>query len=209
MLRSVLLMICLTVALPGCAALSALQGEPNRDVFELRSPPAGIGACRSSGVAELVIELPKTRGTLDSERIMIRPSDLQTQYLPDAIWGDTVPVTLQRLLVETLGNYGAFTHVGRAPLGISGDYALLSEIRHFNAQTTENGALIRLDVVADLVREMDATVVSRGRFSATTEAAGTRTRDLIPAFDLAAQQLVAEMAEWALRGVGVDPNGCN
>lgn len=203
------LMIAVITVLPGCAALSALQGEPDRDVFELRPPPAATGgSCGRGRVAELVVELPKTRGTLDSDRILIRPSALQTQYLPDAVWGDSVPVTLQRLLVQSLGGYDVFTNVGRAPLGAAGDFAMISEINDFNAEVSGGGAVIRLSVDARMIREMDASVVSRGSFSATSQAASTRTADLIPAFDAASQQLVAQMTDWGLRAVGVNPASC-
>lgn len=193
-------------ALPGCGALSALQGEPDRDLFELR-PPAAL-TCGPARIGELVVEPPKTRGTLDSNRIMIRPSVLQTQYLPDAEWGDTVPLTLQRLLVESLGATGSFRQVGRAPLGLSGDYALISEIRDFNAEMADGGVVIRLTVDAQMVSEMEANVVSRASFSATVPAASTRTADLIPAFDAGARQLVGQMRGWALTASGVAPSSC-
>lgn len=192
--------------LPGCGALSALQGDPDRDLFELRPPPAL--SCSPSRVGELVIEPPKARGTLDSNRIMIRPSALQTQYLPDAEWGDTVPAMLQRLLVQSLGATGSFDHVGRAPLGLSGDVAMISEIQDFNAELTPQGVLVRLTVEAQMVSEMEAQVISRAGFTASVPAAGTRTTDLIPAFDTAARQLVTQMTEWALRASGVGPDGC-
>lgn len=194
--------------LPGCAALSALSGGPNRDVFELRPLSDAPRTCRQGRRAELVIEEPKARGTLNSERIMIRPNVLQTQYLPDAQWGDTVPITLQNLLVRGFGAYDVFTHVGRAPLGAAGDYALISEINDFNAEVAGKGAVVKLSVNAQLVREMDATVIARGSFQASALAATTRTDDLIPAFDAAGQQLLAQMTDWGLRGIGVTPSGC-
>lgn len=207
MFRSTLL-LSLTLLLPGCGAMSLLGGEPNRDVFELRGPEIGTGQCGGAKVTELVIEVPKARGTLDSERIMIRPSVLETQYLPDAVWGDPVPVMVQRLLVETLGSYDTFGHVGREPLGLSADYAMISEISSFNAELLEQGALIRLAVEAQLIREMDATVAGRARFEATSEAPSTKTADLIPAFDAAAQELIAEMSAWTLGRVGANVANC-
>lgn len=208
MFRPAIIPLTLTMLLSGCGLMSVLGGEPNRDMFELRAPDTGSGRCGRGQVAEVVVELPKSRGSLDSERIMIRPSPLQTAYLPDAIWGDPVPAMLQGLLVETLSRNDAFSHVGRAPLGIGGDYALISEIRAFNAETVGEGALVRLEVDAQMVREMDASVASRGQFSATAEAAGTRPDDLIPAFDAAGQQLLGEMNAWALRAIGVNPESC-
>lgn len=193
-------------AMPGCGAISALQGEPERDLFELRPPPPL--SCGRSRVGELVIEPPKARATLDSNRIMIRPSVLQTQYLPDAEWGDTVPATLQRLLVEALSATGSFDHVGRAPLGTSGDVALISEIQDFNAVLTGEGATIRLSVDAQMVGEMEANVIARGRFAANVPAASTRTADLVPAFDAATRQLVTQMTLWALSASGVAVDRC-
>ena len=155
-----------------------------------------------------MVEPPKARGTLDTDRIMIRPNPLQTQYLPDARWGDTVPTTLQTLLVRGFGVYDVWTHVGRAPLGTAGDYAIISEINDFNAEVAGKGAVIKLTVDAQLVREMDASVVARGHFATTAQVASTRTADLIPGFDAAGQQLVAQMTDWGLRGVGVNPGRC-
>ncbi|MDB6179350.1 ABC-type transport auxiliary lipoprotein family protein [Paracoccus sp. Z330] len=200
--------LALAALLPGCAALSALEGGPERDVFELRPPAFGQTSCGRGRVAELVIETPKARGTLDSERIMIRPSPLQTQYLPDAEWGDTVPVMLQRLLVQGLGSYDAFSHVGRAPLGLSGDFALISEIEAFNARVDGEAVTVRLAVNAQMIHEMDASVVSRGNFNVEIPAASSKTSDLIPAFDLAGQELTAQMTEWGLRATGINPASC-
>ncbi|KGJ02135.1 cholesterol transport system auxiliary component [Paracoccus halophilus] len=200
------LLIAATATLPGCGALSALQGEPQRDLFELRAPAAL--SCPRSRIGELVIEPPKARGTLDSNRIMIRPSALQTQYLPDAEWGDTVPAMLQRLLVESLSATGSFDQVGRAPLGLSGDVAMISEVQDFNVDLSADGTLIRLGVGAQLVDEMEAKVIARGRFAADVPAAGTRTADLIPAFDAATRHLIGQMTAWTLDAAGVDPGAC-
>lgn len=206
--RTAAAILALILALPGCGALSALSGGPALDVFELRAPDETPKSCGRGRRAELVIEEPKARGTLDTERIMIRPNALQTQYLPDAQWGDTVPVTLQNLLVRSFSPYDAFTHVGRAPLGTAGDFALISEIRDFNAEVAGKGAIVRLSVDAQLVREMDASVAARGSFSATATAPSTRTADLIPAFDAAGRELLGQMTDWGLRGVGVNPAAC-
>lgn len=203
-----LLALSLTAALPGCGALRALEGEPDRDVFELRPPSDVAMKCGRGRIAELVIEPPKARGTLDTDRIMIRPSALQTQYLPDARWGDTVPVTLQTLLVRGFSVYDVWTHVGRAPLGTAGDYAIISEINDFNAEVSGDAAIVKLSVSAQMVREADATVVSRGHFTATAPATSTKTADLVPAFDTAGRQLVAEMTAWGLKGVGVNAARC-
>ena len=146
--------------------------------------------------------------TLWSCNDMIRPNELQTQYLPDSRWGDTVPVTLQTLLVRGFSLYDVWTHVGRVPLGTAGDYAIISEINDFNAEVSGDGAIVKMTVDAQMVREADATVVSRGHFVTSSTAASTKTADLVPAFDAAGQQLVAQMTAWGLKAVGVNAERC-
>ncbi len=195
-----MLVLGLVLMLPGCAALSALQGEPARDVFELRPPEAR--SCRGGGGASLVVEPPKAGGALNTNRIMIRPAALQVQYLPDATWSDPVPVMLQTLLVRSLGESNAFAHVGREPLGVSGDYALLSDLSDFNAATGSGGTRVEARLDAQIVDEMSASILSRRTFQVTTPAAGTGTAQLMAAFDTATQQLVAEMSGWAIGAAG-------
>ncbi len=191
----------LLLSLAGCSALGALN-QPKRDVFELLPASDAPVACRA-GATELVVELPKARSTLDTDRIMIRPSALQAQYLPDAQWGDTVPVTLQTLLVRSFARYPAFGHVGRTPLAGAGDYALLSEIEDFNAVRTETGARVVLSVTAQLVHEGDARVAARGRFQAVRELGSTATPDLIAGFDAAQRELVGQITAWGLGAMRV------
>ncbi|MFT3689475.1 ABC-type transport auxiliary lipoprotein family protein [Paenirhodobacter sp.] len=194
----------LILSLAGCSTLGALTA-PARGVYELLPADDSPRQCARRTGTELVVETPKTRSTLDTDRIMIRPGALEAQYLPDAQWGDSVPVMLQTLLVRGFARYDAFSHVGRAPLGAAGDYALISEIEDFNAEVSEAGPQVRLTVDAQLVREGDARVAARSRFAVTRPAASTKTADLVPAFDAAARDLTAQITAWGLRAMGT---GC-
>lgn len=207
-MRTITTLLLLPVLLSGCGVMRLLGGEPSRDVYELRASQDVLGQCGGRRSTELVIEEPKARGTLDSERIMIRPNALQVQYLPRSQWGDTVPVMLQNMLVGSFESYNAFARVGRVPLGNSGDYALLSEIVDFNAEVNAEGALVLLRVDAQMVDELNASVVSRQRFAASAQATGTSEKELIPAFDQASKILIAEMTDWGMRSLGVNPAAC-
>lgn len=208
-MRLIFALAAASLALSGCGVLSTLSGGPRLDVFELLPHDVTPKSCGRGRGGELVVEQPKARTTLDTDRIMVRPNALQTQYLPDAKWGDTVPVTLQTLLVRGFGRYDAFRHVGRTPLGTSGDFALISEVNDFNAEVTAEGAtVVRMSVDAQLIREADARVVSRSRFQVVQPSASTATKDLVVAFDAAGQTLVSQMTAWGLQGVGVNPASC-
>lgn len=202
------LSILLTASLSACAPLSSLLGEPDRNIFELMPEADTPLQCRSRSVADLVIEEPKSRSVLNTDRIMIRPSALQAEYLADARWGDTVPVTLQTLLIRNFSRYDALRHVGRAPVGTMADYTMISEINDFNAEASGSGAIIRLSVNASLIREADARVVAQGRFLRAETSPTTRTEDIVEAFDRASQSLVTEMTAWGLGAMRVNAQDC-
>lgn len=197
------------LALPGCAAISALSGEPVRDMFELRPPVDTPRTCGQGSRIELVIEPPKTSGSLDSDRIMIRPNALQAEYLGDSRWSDPLPEMFRTLLVRSLGSYDIFRHVGRDPLGLSGDVAMLTEITRFNAAIGPDGAVsVELQVNAQLVEEMTTNIIARRQFNAVVPVASTDTAALVPAFDRAALALLSEMDSWTIAAVGGNPAAC-
>ena len=185
----------------GCGVLGALSGGPDRDVFELRETGPAMSCGRSRAI-ELVVEAPKAAGPIDSERILVRPNPLQIQYLPDAQWGDSVPVMVQTLMVRRLSDYNLFSHVGRAPLGSSGDYALLSEIGDFSAVVQGRGAMVSMTMSAQIVDEMSARVVARQNFAVSVPVESTATPVLIDGFDRGGQQLFDQIGNWASRALG-------
>ncbi|MCC5973818.1 MAG: membrane integrity-associated transporter subunit PqiC [Rubellimicrobium sp.] len=197
------LAVCCLVALSGCGTISALEGATAPlDVFELRAQPQPQAARQSP--VQVIVELPSTTGALDTDRIMIRPNALQAQYLPEVRWGDPVPVMLQTLMLRSIESTGAFAYVGRRPLGAGGDFAILTELRDFQAELDPEGetATVRLQMTARMLREGDMRIVATRAFAATAPAASTETGAIIAAFDAAAAQLMPDITSWALASAG-------
>ncbi|MFD1912807.1 ABC-type transport auxiliary lipoprotein family protein [Halodurantibacterium flavum] len=190
--------------LPGCAAISALSGSDPLDVYDLRPAPS-LGVASARPTRDLVIEEPTTRGALATDRILIRPNPLQAQYLPDGRWSDETPALVQTQLVRAFEDTGALRYVGRRPLGLSGDYALLSEITDFQAELQPDGrsALVRIRLSARLVREADTGILGARVFEATALSASTDTLNIVSAFDTAAAALVPQIAAWGLGAMGI------
>ncbi|WP_323767698.1 ABC-type transport auxiliary lipoprotein family protein [Marinovum sp.] len=185
--------------LSGCAVISAFdEAATPLDVFELRAPP-GIKATSQQVLArDVIVELPRTSGALATDRIMIRPNTLQAQYLPDVRWSEPTPVMVQTLMLRTLEATGAVRYVGREPLGVSGDYAVLTEVVDFQAELAEDtdSATVRLSLIVKVVREADARIIANRTFAANAVAASTETLIVIQAFDVASVQLFSEFADW-------------
>lgn len=201
--RALLLSLAGLAGLAGCGALG---GGPTLEAFELRPPAAPPTAGR--GLArDLVVEVPEVGAALDTDRIMIRPNPLQAQYLPGVRWTGSAPGMVQTLMLRTLQDANAFRYVGRRPLGPGADFALVSELTDFQAELREGapGPLIRVRLIARLVREADATVMASRSFQNTAEAASLDTFAVLTAFNAATDAQLTELSRWVLTRLGAAP----
>lgn len=189
-----------TLLMGGCSAISAISGAASPlAVYELRAPVAGLIASRGRSSRNLVVELPGASGALNTDRIMIRPSALQAEYLPEARWADPTPEMLQTLILRSLENTQALRYVGRKPLGPGGDVALLSEVTDFQAELSgSTGARINLRIIARIVREEDTRVIATRIFTASAEIASTDTAAIVEGFDIATAALLTELTGWTM-----------
>ncbi|WP_424968269.1 ABC-type transport auxiliary lipoprotein family protein [Dinoroseobacter sp. S375] len=189
----------LALALSGCSAITAISdASKTLEVYELRAPeiqPAG----RSFGL-DVVIEEPTTSGALQTDRIMIRPDPLQAQYLPGVRWSETTPVMLQTLMLRSLEQSQALRYVGRTPLGISGDVAVLTELVDFQAAVAPDGetGTVELRLISRVVRESDIRILGTRTFAARAILPSVEEAAVIAGFDQAASQLLSEHAAWVL-----------
>ena len=198
-------LLAVMAALTGCGAVSALNDASKPlDAYELRAPRDLPQAARMSSRA-LSIEPPTTTGTLDTDRILLRPNPVQALYLPGARWSDTLPVMLQSLMLRSFEDTGALSYVGRRPLGATGDFALVSEITDFQVELSPDGgaADIHLRLTARMVREADARVLARRNFTVTQAAPSLETLDLVRAFNTASDEMMGQIVPWGLATMGL------
>ncbi|NNE52773.1 MAG: hypothetical protein HKN30_10260 [Sulfitobacter sp.] len=190
--------------LSGCAAITAVSDAATPlEVYELRAPVGISRTTRRAAPRDVIIELPTTGGALATDRIMIRPNRLQAQYLPDSRWSEPAPVMVQTLMLRAVEATGALRYVGREPLGVSGDYAVVTEVVDFQAELIEgsDAATVRIQIITRLVREQDARIVASQTFSAEAPAASTDTQTVVAAFNVASDQVFADFASWVQRVV--------
>jgi cholesterol transport system auxiliary component len=204
MIRSLALLAALSF-LGACSAISALgTATAPLDAYEVRSTGDLPRAAGGPVSRDLIVEEPTAGGALDTDRILIRPTPLQAQYLPGARWTDTVPVMVQTLMVRGLQETGAVRFVGRRPIGLGGDFALLTEITDFHATVAPDGATVttRIRFVANMVRESDAQVVASRVFQVDAVAPSTETIDIVQALDQSMARLMPDFVRWATAAIG-------
>jgi len=202
-IKAMLLAVCLPV-LTGCSAISAIGDATTAlSVYELRVPPELPVSQRRALQRDVVIELPTSGGALATDRIMVRPSALQAEYLSEVRWSEPTPVMVQTLMLRTLDATQGLRYVGRRPLGASGDYAIVSELVDFQAVLAPESetATVEVRLIARIVRESDVRIVASRTFAASVPAASSETTVLVGAFDTAVAQVMTEFAGWALASV--------
>lgn len=204
--RRIAIAVFACLALSGCSALGALgRASAPQDVFEIRAPatlPVARGRPQS---IDVVVEVPFASGAFDTDAIMVRPTPNQIQYLPDARWSENAPVMLQTAMVEGLERTGAFRFVGRRPLSVSGDLALVTSLTDFHAEVVRatEPAVVRLTLTARLVREDDAAVLATRRFAQEIAISDTSTEAIVAGHIEVARRALSDLTEWVLASRGV------
>jgi cholesterol transport system auxiliary component len=193
----VLMSFALTL-LAGCGALSSLsKASEELDAYTL-SPARGAGT-PAEGRGHLIVELPSAAGALATDRILIKPLPYQAQYLPDGRWTEPAPDLLQTLIVASFQNLGGFRLVGRTANGLNPDYTLMTEIQDFQAEPAGQDHLVRINIMATLIRESDRSIVASRRFSATETVGSDETQTVVEGFDRALQKVLPDLVAWTVR----------
>jgi len=182
----------------GCGALGAVSdASAPLDAYTLS--PLPLSAKPAGGSHHLVVEMPSSPGEVATDRILIKPTALQAQYLPDGGWTDPAPALVQTLLVTSLQNVGGFRLVGRVGAGLTPDYTLVTELQQFQAETSATSPIpvtIRIGVQMTLIRETDREIVSTRRFSASQSVASDATILVIGGFETAMQSVLKDAVAW-------------
>lgn len=204
MLRPAALVIALAF-LSGCSAISAVGSATQPlDAYEVVSTGDLPRAAGGPVSRDLIVEVPTTNGALNTERILIRPTPLEVRYLPDARWTEALPLMVQTLFVRSLQQTGGVRFVGRRPIGLGGDFAILTEITEFEAAIAPDGQTVttRIRFVATIVREADAQVVASRVFEVDGVAPSTQTIDVVTTLDQSMARIMPGFVSWAMGVTG-------
>ena len=199
-IRRILTLLTATLLLSNCAALTSVENASRAlNVYELR-PVTYDPSNRARGSRSLLVESPVASGTLSTDRIVVRPSELEVKYLPGARWTEEAPTHFQRLMATSLSNTGRFGLVALNDAGISPDYVLLSNLGAFHATVAPGGSSIdvSVEVTLTIVRDDDQSLIGTRTFSSTTTSASDDPSMLIPAFDAGVQEVLHDALEWVV-----------
>ena len=189
---SALVLLPLVVSLGGCISFGA---KPPASLLTLSSArPIAVGVTQSSGRA-LVMQVPTTPTSIASTRVPVQATPTTLAYLKDAAWSEPPARLFARLVADTLTANGTAVLTGvqsiDSPAG-----TLAGELRNFGVDASDRTAVVTFD--AALTRGRQRSIEKR-RFEARVPVATIDAAGAGPALNDAANQVAAQVAEWAGR----------
>ena len=185
----------LVAAMAGCGIV------PKKESLSLYMPDARVqpDAAWPTVAWQLQIPRPHASELHDSPRIVVRPADGQLQVYQGAIWSEPTPDLVQDAVLHAFEDSGRITGVARRGTGVSGDYALVLDIRRFESDYA-GGAMpnAEVEIRAKLIANTRNTVVAARTLRQTVPAGGTSVDEVSRAFGSALSTLVQDLVGWTL-----------
>jgi cholesterol transport system auxiliary component len=183
------------------AGLTACSGglhsdSPAVQVYVLRAAPHSKVASIPPS-ASIHVSRPMAGPGLDSDHILLVQPDHKMSYYVASRWPADLPSVVESLAVDTLRATGAWTTVQDSGSAFSSDYLLQIVIRRFEADYPAGAAAPEVHIVLDCTvgrragREVIGSFVAEG----SSTAAANRLGDVVGAFEAAANQALAEIAQ--------------
>ncbi|TPK72947.1 ABC transporter [Mesorhizobium sp. B2-3-3] len=181
----------LALALASCAALPG-GGPAPLDTFELSAPSV---EAHGHSRRQILIAQPSALKALDSQNIVIKPSDRSIQYLKGAQWADRLPLIVQARLAETFQRSGSFAGVGKPGEGLAIDYQVIVEIRSFEVRV-EGGEHAEVDLFVRILNDRNGEVRASKSFTATAPVSGRGNSAYVSALDSAFGDAAKQIVRW-------------
>lgn len=179
----------LTLALTGCLGATAPI------TYDLGSASPSRAPRRSSRT--VVITLPKTVQTYDSQRVVVRDVGNELSYLPDAQLSDTLPRLVQTRLLQTF-EAANFPNIGRPDDQLRVDVTLATELRTFDIDISQGG-LATVTINAKLVDEARGAIFASQTFTASRQGTIEPAAAAIASLDIALQDVMSQILLWTAR----------
>ncbi|MBS0365826.1 MAG: membrane integrity-associated transporter subunit PqiC [Proteobacteria bacterium] len=200
--RAALLTVFVAVLPAGCGGLFHSNQRPEQTYYLRLAPaavPAGAPAAAATGGASLLLLRPLPAPGLDSPHITLVQPDRRMDVYADSRWAAPTPDVVEALALQALRASGQWQAVEGSGSAFPARYLLQISLRRFEADYTSGGEAPRVEVVLDCTlgrranRDTLAAFVAQG----SAQAAANRMRDVVAAFEDAANQALAALVRQA------------
>lgn len=192
-------LVMLMTALSGCAALD-LATRQAPQLYEL-SPKSTFPAELPFIDQQMVVETPTATAGLNTTRIALKPTPTNLDYYANATWTEVLPVMVRNRLVESFDNAGKIDATVLGSAGVAVPYALLTNLREFQAEyngDTDMAPVVNVVLQARLVTLPRRDSIAAVTVSSSVSADSPRLADIVTAFDRVFGDVQKDLVIWAL-----------
>ncbi len=180
------------IALSACASLKTPPAT-----FELSPPgPASVGL--ASTRSQILLPEPTATQTLDSQRIIVKPTPQTIENLADSQWSDRLPRLVQLRLLQAFQNTGRIGAAGVPGQGLAIDYQVVTELRRFEI-AFEPGATAVVEISVKALNDRTGVVRGTRIFRAEVPVANGQPSGYVTSLDQAFGQVADEIVTWMIR----------
>ncbi|WP_327624635.1 ABC-type transport auxiliary lipoprotein family protein [Aurantimonas sp. A3-2-R12] len=176
--------------------LSACVTSAPPDTFEISAPPL-VPNVAGRTRAQILIPEPTAIKTLDSEKIVVKPTPYSVEYLANSQWSDRLPRMVQLRLLQAFENSGRVGAVGVPGQGLAIDYQLVMEVRKFEINAA-SAARATIEISVKALNDRNGSVVRTRVFGTEVTVAGAANADYVAALDRAFDKISGEIVSWTL-----------
>lgn len=185
------------------SACSVLPASETLTVYQLPVANAPLAVTPGQGdqpAAEwaLRVAIPYSSQLINSQRILVQPPGDAISAYQGARWSDVAPVMLRDYLVNVLRMQVPRVVVSNDTSGLLYDLALNSDLSVFQVVYGASGPVVHIQLDASLIQADSKRTVAAQRFTVQQAVVGTQVPDVVAAFGLAANKLVAQIIDWML-----------
>ncbi len=190
----------------GCTGLGTLnRAAQPYDLYAL-TPKSTFSSSLPRISQQIVLNEPTATAAVDTDQIVIQPTPLQVQYLPQARWVDRAPLIVQALLVESFENTGRVTAIGKSSVALRADYVIVTDVREFQAilprdDTPDEALDVLVGINLKIVYDLDDAIIASKSFEEKVRSQSDAPADIVQSFDEALGDVMRDAVEWSIRRV--------
>lgn len=186
------------LASSGCSSLLPSSGAAPV-TYVLRPAVVAQASASAAPVSSLQVQRVAVAPGYARDEVLLTQPDRRLDVYAASRWPDTLPVVMERLVVDALRQRGAWSVVHDAAAPFAADRLLRVTVRRFDAEYAALGRppTVRVVLDATLARRGDRAVVSSFTVEAAQAASADRMSAIVAAFEQATGEALDRLAERA------------
>ncbi len=186
----------ITAVLAGLLLGGCAGGGAPPATFDLLAPKVMTLTAPKPATFQLVVNEPRAVRSLETDRILVKPSAAQISYYKNAVWSDRLPRLLQARLVEAFQNAGLVSAVGSRADRLDADIEMASEVRAFQVDIEGGQAQAHASIYVKVIDGKTGRMIASRGFESQTPTSATDVNQMVVALNQSFDKILHDVVPW-------------